>query len=149
MSHVRNHVPDRDTQSQLARPTHLPEFNPDIKYVSLCVLTLCYLCYSCLWCVSDLIYKCLISGTIGSTPISRQAKLDQAKPSQASSVGSPSRHSQLRGCERMLDQSTFGKRPRWTHLQQHCWCHFRSSLFEHGKLSNKNDIIINCVSASN
>ncbi len=41
-------VLDRVTLSQLARPTCLPEFNPDIKYVSLCVLIMCYLYYYCL-----------------------------------------------------------------------------------------------------
>ncbi len=78
--HPPNPIPERVTRSQFARPTRLPEFNPDIKYVSPCpwfLLFVLVLLVMCIW--LDLpVFK--IWG-LGSTLRSRQAKLGQAKPS--------------------------------------------------------------------
>ncbi len=92
------------------------------KYISLCMLFLCYLYYSYLWCVSGLIYKCLKSRTLDLN--SNLGKPSQAKPSAwEARQGVPSQ----RNWEEILDQSSFGKRPGWTHSQQHLRRHSHSS----------------------
>ncbi len=58
----------------------------------------------------------------------------RSRPSQAKLAAWEAHH-----CEMMLDQYTFGKRPGWTHSQQHCRRH---SMFEQEKLSDKNKIIM-------
>jgi hypothetical protein len=57
------------------------------EYMSLCKLFLCYLCCSCLWFASDLIYKYSRFGTLDLH--SNLGRPSSAKPSQASNVGSP------------------------------------------------------------
>jgi hypothetical protein len=80
-------VPDRGTQSQLARSTRQPRFNTSVKiciavYIVL-VLFVLFLLVMCIWAGLQVLEIC----GFGSTLKSRQAKLSQAKP--RSSVGSP------------------------------------------------------------
>ncbi len=89
-------VPDTVIRSQLARPTRLPGFNLSVKIciaVSV-ILVLFVLC--CLRCVSTVGWFTVQAWRSGTLDLhSNLCKLSLAKPSQASSMGSLPKHSQL------------------------------------------------------
>ncbi len=109
-------VPDRVIQSQLARPTCLPEFNLDVKCESQRVL-ICAICIILAWLTSVQNLGLWIYARIQATQVG------QAKPAARKA------HWGVPSWERMLDQSTFGKRPG-SHSQHRHRCHSRSSMFK-------------------
>jgi hypothetical protein len=73
-----------------------------------------------------------------STLKSRQVKL--AKPSQASSMGSPPGCPQSTWLREVVESLYFLNRPEWTHSQQHYRCHSSSGISKQaitGKPSSK------------
>jgi hypothetical protein len=90
-----------------------------------------YVCYFCAICVILACGAYLIDlqllkiWVFGSKFKSRRAKPSQAKPTTWEAYKGISSQCQLQ--KRMVDQSTLGMRPRWTHSQQHHQYHSHSN----------------------
>jgi hypothetical protein len=93
-------VTDRVTRSQLARPTHLLGFSQKVKScIAVYIISVLFVLFLLVWCVSGLIYKCSRSGTLDL-----HLNLDRPSPAKPSQQhGKPARASLdsggcLRGC---------------------------------------------------